>query len=49
MAGPAAADTLGQDGEVGIQEASIGEEGDLKQRAQPKIQGLEGIEFESGL
>jgi hypothetical protein len=49
LAGPSAADTLGQDGEVGIQEASMGEEGDFKQRAQPKIQGLEGIEFESGL
>jgi hypothetical protein len=28
---------------------SMGEEGDFKMRGQPKIQGLEGIEFESGM
>lgn len=49
LTGPTAADTLGQEGEVSMQEESMGEEGDFKQRAQPKIQGLEGIEFESGL
>lgn len=48
-AGPAAATDLSQEGEVSAQEASMGEEGDMKARSQPKIQGLEGIEFESGL
>lgn len=48
-AGPAAATDLAQEGEVGAHEASMGEEGDLKQRSQPKISGLEGIEFESGM
>lgn len=27
---------------------SMGEEGDFKQRAQPHIDGLQGIEFETG-
>lgn len=45
----AAANDLGQEGEVGIHEASMGEEGDFKARGQPKIQGLEGIEFETGM
>lgn len=44
-----AAEELPLDGEKSAQGASMGEEGDFKLRAQPKIHGLEGIEFESGM
>ena len=46
--GQTTANDMAQEGQVGTTEASMGEEGDFKMRAQPKIQGLEGIEFETG-
>lgn len=47
-AGPTAANDLSQEGEVGLHEASMGGDGEFKARSQPKIAGLEGIEFETG-
>lgn len=34
---------------VGLDETGMGEEGDFKQRAQPNIESLKGIEFETGM
>lgn len=44
-----AAERLPISGEQSAEAESMGEEGDFKHRAQPKIHGLEGIEFETGL
>lgn len=43
-----AKDDLSQEGEVGMHEASMGGDGEFKARAQLKIAGLEGIEFDTG-
>lgn len=46
--GQRTAQDMQAEGEVGNTDASMGEEGDFKLRGQPKVQGLEGVEFETG-
>jgi hypothetical protein len=46
--GQITADDMPEPGQEASTDASMGEEGDFKLRAQPKIHGLEGIEFDTG-